>query len=103
MGAAVRGRLRRRVGARADRRVRILRPLRDRPLFRVLPVLTVSALALVGAALHHAVALAAVGVLGLAVALVLSAQDRRQRELDIRVRLLEHQLRNAREDETLAP
>lgn len=79
------------------------RRIRDWPLFRILPVLTVSACALVGAvvfaATEKALALAAVGALGLAVALVLQVQEYRVRNLDARLRTLERRFRGAPEDE----
>lgn len=78
------------------------RRLRDRPLLRVFPVLAASAPALIGAAALapslHALSLAAVGVLGSAVALVLMAQERRQRGLDARLRALEYRRRDTSED-----
>lgn len=79
------------------------RRISDWPLFRVLPVLTVSACALVGAAIFSAtdkaIALAAVGALGLAVALVMQVQESRLRNLDARLRKLERRFRGAPEDE----
>lgn len=79
------------------------RRISDWPLFRVLPVLTVSACALVGAvifsATDKAIALAAVGALGLAVALVMQVQESRLRNLDTRLRQLERRFRGAPEDE----
>jgi hypothetical protein len=62
---------------------------RDRPLVRVLPVLVVSVASLGGAAavnsLEPAVALAAVGALGLSAAPLLYDQDRRLRALERRL------------------
>ncbi len=76
------------------------RRLRDWPLFRVLPVLIVSALLLVGAAAlaPSDAALAAAGAVGLAAALVLHAQEYRIRHLEARLRDLERRLRDTRED-----
>lgn len=76
------------------------RRLRDWPLFRVLPVLVVSAVLLVGAAAlaprDAAVALAGAGAVGLAAALVLHAQEGRVRRLEAHLRVLERQLREDR-------
>ncbi len=79
------------------------RKLRDWPLFRVLPVLVVTAFMLVGAAVlapsDAALALAAVGVLGLAVALVMQVQEYRLRHLEARLRKLERRFRGAPEED----
>lgn len=77
------------------------RRISDWPLFRVLPVVVVSALVLVGAAAFpDKPTLAAVGVLGLAVALVLQVQEHRLRRLEARLRKLERRFRGAPDDET---
>lgn len=79
------------------------RRLRDWPLFRVLPVLVVTAFVLVGAAVlapsDAALALAAVGVLGLAVALVMQVQEYRLRHLEARLRKLERRFRGAPDED----
>ncbi|AMV24139.1 hypothetical protein VT84_07065 [Gemmata sp. SH-PL17] len=73
------------------------RELRDWPLFRVLPVLIVTAFVLVGGAVlapsNAALALAGVGTLGLATALVMQVQERRLRALEARLRELERRFR----------
>jgi hypothetical protein len=64
------------------------RSLREWPLYRVLPVLAVSAFSLVGAAIlapaSVALALLAIGLLGLAVGVVLHDQEKRLRRLERR-------------------
>jgi len=66
------------------------RSLREWPLYRVLPVLAVSAFSLVGAAIlapsSIALALLAIGLLGLSVAAVLHGQEKRLRRLERRFR-----------------
>lgn len=73
------------------------RRLRDWPLFRVLPVLLVSAFILVGAAVlspsDAALAFAAAGALGLSTALVVHAQVYRLRDLEARFHELDQRLR----------